>query len=232
MVAGNDILSEFVSGSEKGRATSFCSLCGQDVSIVGRGIGEINSRIVIENVTLLIASTRVFQFISCVRPSRLLMHSWLITVIDLSRKRWLVICSLRMNCENTAKLHQRCYMVGCLTDAFRGGGSYTMLRCLWDFFRASLSESDSIYHIIWTKRQALVCPCFCFRDFFEQFGHSSKYCSTLLCLYSFICDALYPRVPSSVFGAVRRFKSYSLEFKEQDDGLYCYVRTWNGLRMK
>ena len=52
MVAGNDNLSEFVSGSKYGRATSFCTLCVQDVSIEGRGIGEINSWIVIENVNL------------------------------------------------------------------------------------------------------------------------------------------------------------------------------------
>ena len=35
-----------------------------------------------------------------------------------------------------------------------------------------------------------------------------------------------------VFGAVNRFKSYSLEFKERSEGLFCYVRTWDGVRMK
>ena len=31
-----------------------------------------------------------------------------------------------------------------------------MLRRLWGFFRASLSESDPAYHIVWSKPETLV----------------------------------------------------------------------------
>ena len=43
---------------------------------------------------------------------------------------------------------------------------------------------------------------------------------------------MYPRVLPSVFTAVERFKDYSVEFKEERDGIYCYVRTWDELRLK
>ena len=35
-----------------------------------------------------------------------------------------------------------------------------------------------------------------------------------------------------IFRAVNRFKSYSLEFKERTERLFCYVRTWDGVRLK
>ena len=42
MVAGNEILSEFVSGSKNGQSTYFfCTLCERDVSMVSRGAGEL-----------------------------------------------------------------------------------------------------------------------------------------------------------------------------------------------
>ena len=43
---------------------------------------------------------------------------------------------------------------------------------------------------------------------------------------------MYPRVLRSVFTAVGRFKDYSLEFKEESDGIYCNVRTRDELRLK
>ena len=43
---------------------------------------------------------------------------------------------------------------------------------------------------------------------------------------------MYPRVLRSVFTAVGRFKDYSVEFKEESDGIYCYMRTWDELRLK
>ena len=47
-------------------------------------------------------------------------------------------------------------MVSYLTEVLRAGGSYSMLRRLWGFFRASLSESDPVYHIVWSKPETLV----------------------------------------------------------------------------
>ena len=43
---------------------------------------------------------------------------------------------------------------------------------------------------------------------------------------------MYPRVLRSVFPALGRFKDYSVEFKEESEGIYCYVRTWDVLRLK
>ena len=47
-------------------------------------------------------------------------------------------------------------MVSCLTEVLRGGGSYTMLRRLWRFFCASLSETDPRYRVAWNKSETLV----------------------------------------------------------------------------
>ena len=42
MVAGNEILSEFVSGSKNGQSTYFfCTMCERDVSMVSRGASEL-----------------------------------------------------------------------------------------------------------------------------------------------------------------------------------------------
>ena len=51
-------------------------------------------------------------------------------------------------------------------------------------------------------------------------------------LWALVCDALYARVLRFIFGVVNRFKSCILEYKERPEGLFCYIRTWDGVRMK
>ena len=162
MVAGNDILSEFVSGSKNGKSTSFLyTMRERDVSIESRGSGEINRHF---------ASDRHWERDVTYRVHKGLpvYNQLVITLTDaqladyrsrpFERK---VACYLFR--ENKLPEHGQVSskvplltMVSCLTEVLRGGGSYTMLRRLWGFFRASLSESDPVYHIVWSKPETLV----------------------------------------------------------------------------
>ena len=47
-------------------------------------------------------------------------------------------------------------MISSLMELLQSGGSYTLLRRLWGHFRATLSEQDPVYEILWDKAETLV----------------------------------------------------------------------------
>ena len=164
MVPGNDILSEFVSGSKNGKSTSFfCTMCERDVSIESRGLEEINRHF---------ASVRHWERDVIYRVHKgLPIYNQLRQAITLTDGQLADYRSrpfkekaagylfpeekLPKHSQVTSKV-PLLTMVSCLTEVLRGLGSYTMLRRLWGFFRASLSESDPVYHIVWSKPETLV----------------------------------------------------------------------------
>ena len=177
MVAGNDILSKFVSGSKNGKSTSFfCTMCERDVSIESRGLGEINRHFASDRHWERDVTYRVHKGLPIYNQLRQAIS---LTDDQLADYRSRPFEEKAAGClfpEEKLPKHSQVTSkvplltrVSCLTEISRGGGSYTMLPRLWGFFRASLSESDPVYHIVWSKPETLTectllfigCVCIC-----------------------------------------------------------------------
>ena len=47
-------------------------------------------------------------------------------------------------------------LVNCLLELLRSGGNYTLLRKLWDCFRATLGPDNPLYTLKWSREESLV----------------------------------------------------------------------------
>ena len=164
MVAGDEILSEFVSGSKNGLTTYFfCTMCERDVSMISRGASELVRHFTSERHWERDVTYRVHKGMPVFNQLRQLIT---LTDEELSQYRSRPFKEKAVGYlfpEDRLPKHSEIRsrvplltMVSCLTEVLRGGGSYTMLRRLWGFFCASLAESDPLYRVTWSKPETLV----------------------------------------------------------------------------
>ena len=135
-------------------------------------------------------------------------------------------------------------MVNCLLELCRCGGSYTLLRRLWGYFRATLGKENPLYKLNWDRAESLV-------SFLSSVSIYLWYslsliivvmiwcvsltpysCHVPVLFQSLLCRAIFPRLLRSLFARVAAFKDYSLEYEERSDGLYCFVRTWDDANLQ
>ena len=164
MVAGNEILGEFVSGSKNGLSTYFfCTMCERDVSMVSRGANELVRHFTSDRHWQRDVTYRVHKGMPVFNQLRQLIT---LTDEELSQYRsrpfkekavgYLFPEDRRPKHSEIRSRVPFLTMVSCLTEVWRGGGSYTMLRRLWGFFCASLAETDPLYRVTWNKPETLV----------------------------------------------------------------------------
>ena len=164
MFAGDGILSEFVSGSKNGQSTCFlCTMCKRDVSMVSRGAVKLGRHFGSDRHWERDVTYRVHEGMPIFNQLR---QPIALTDEELDQYRSRPFKEKAVGYlfpEDRLPKHSQIRfrvplltMVSCLTEVWRGGGSYTMLRRFWDFFCASLAKTDPLYRVTWIKPESLV----------------------------------------------------------------------------
>ena len=164
MLCGEEIYSEFVTGSKCGSASMFfCRMCDRDVSMASRGKGEFKRHFMSDHHWERDVTYRVHRSLPVFNKLR---ES--IVLSTARREEYLSrpfepLGSEYPFPEDLLPEHGRpeskvplMTMVSSLTELLQSGGSYTLLRRLWGHSRATLSEQDPILEISRDRAETLV----------------------------------------------------------------------------
>ena len=164
MLCGEEVYSEFVTGSKCGSASMFfCRMCDRDVSMASRGKREFKRHFMSDHHWERDVKYRVHRNLPVFNKLR----ESIVLSAD-RREHYLSLPFVPLNCEypfpeDALPKHSRpdskvplMTMISSLMELLQSGGSYTLLRRLWGHFRATLSEQDPVYEILWDNAETLV----------------------------------------------------------------------------
>ena len=164
MLKGKEIYADFVTGAKCGSSTNFfCRKCDRDVSMASRGKGEFKRHFKSDrhwerDVTFRVhRNLPVFNKLreSIVLSADRREHYFSKSFVPLSSEYPFPGDSLPKHSRPESKVPLMT-MISSLMELLQNDGSYTLLRRLWGHFRATLSEQDPMYEILWDKAETLV----------------------------------------------------------------------------